>query len=146
MVRITPFLSIKTPLPEIGLNKPPVLVVQIILTIDVLTFSLSSLKFMGSIVSVGGVTIETADLSVGNKKVGFFLSEIIFCVVVETDFSSIIEVVATEGEMFSVKFSGEGVVTEKILIISPKKAANTDLKKSIRFMPLILTEALIKVV
>ena|SRR3989344_5520102 len=98
LVRITPLLSIRTPLPEMGLNKPPVLEVQIMLTIAVRTFSLSSLKFVDSIGSAGGrgvITGTTGLLIVG--AIVFFFSGTNFRVVVETDFSVIIDDVATGG-------------------------------------------------
>ena len=150
LVRITPLLSIRTPLPEMGLNKPPVLEVQIILTIAVRTFSLSSLKFIGLTTSTGGsigwIGMETSGLLIGGGITDFFLSGIIFCVVVEIVFSLTIGVVDAGKEMFSVKFADGEVAAEKKPIISPRKTANTSLKNSIKPILLILSEPPKKVV
>ena len=59
---------------------------------------------------------------------------IIFCVVVDDDFSLKISVVDAIVEMLSTKSTEEEDATEKMLIISPIKIANIDLKKSIGFI------------
>ena len=146
-MRITPLLSIKTPLPEIGLSKPPVLVVQMTLTRAGLIFSLSSLKFVCLLGSIPGGKVATrAAGSLTTGTITFFLLEIIFCVVVGFGFSILIDVVAIIGEMFSVKFAGGVEVAEKMPITSPKKVENIPLKKSIRVITSILQETPKKVV